>query len=477
MSVAAGRALVLCGLGLLLLTALATLILLYLRVPPGHSPIYGYAPEIGPVFLAAFPYPHWTLSPDAFRRAVIAAILIGWMAFGAAVLLVSRLRQGSAERHRALIVVLAGAAVVQVVLVLLPPVLSQDLYRYALFGKMIADHGLNPLVTPADALAADPMWRYTSWTFTRSHYGPAFLWPAAALTRLAGDDLITTAVLFKTFSALGNLAVAALVLRLARLSGSDGLVPVTLYAWNPLPLLEGAGSGHTEPVMLAFALTGLLLAHRGRPVLATVALVAAAATKYLILPLLPLFVAHSVAAAPPGQRLGRLLRIAAAAAGAAIVLYAPFWAGAATFGEALDHLVRGRALDQTAPAPASPVHLIALAIFAAGALAGTVAAARGPLCRVSELAALLITAFVVLVYPWKVPWYFIPGLALTVAGPRTRTNRALLASSLLLATLATLVYGTVERWSPRASATSASSAASWPASAVACVSCRAASTP
>src|SRR5207249_1613932 len=130
----------------------------------------------------------------------------------------------------------------------LPPVFSTDLYRYDLYGRMIGA-GINPYVTPANALSGDPLYPYAGWQHLRAHYGAGFLWISAAATWLGGGGVVGTALAFKAVVAAFNLLGSWAVLRLARQTGDgDGLEAFALYAWNPLILLESAGSAHPDAI-------------------------------------------------------------------------------------------------------------------------------------------------------------------------------------------------------------------------------------
>lgn len=75
------------------------------------------------------------------------------------------------------------------------------------------------------------------------------------------------------------LADLVLVWLVARFATSDGRTRALQYALNPLSLLVVSLHGQVEPVALVFALTGVLLVKKGKPVLGGVFLGAAVATK------------------------------------------------------------------------------------------------------------------------------------------------------------------------------------------------------
>jgi hypothetical protein len=434
------RLLALAVAGAALIGLLVAFFLLYLRLPAGWSPIIGTAPAIGAVFLDAFPYPTVSLGPRAFRIAALTLVLAAWAFYGVIVLVLSRMVDPAA-RARALRLVIILAAVGHVLLVLMPPVLSTDLFRYALFGRMVTVYDLNPYATQAHALSGDPLWQFAGWRHLRSHYGATFVWLSALTTWLGGPGPIGTAIAFKGLSAVFNGVACWGTWRLARETGGrDGLVPLALYAFNPLVLIEGPGSGHPDSVMLALALVGTALWWRGRTTGGWVLLVASAAVKYMTGLLAVLLAVHAVTASDRGKRLALVARLAAVAAAVLLVLYGPFLGGAGVFGTALQVVMRGRTLEQGRELEPDDTPTAALAIFGALLAGALVIGARASRHHLIELTVVLVSFFVLFALRWWMPWYFLTGLALAIAAAPTPTSRILRPLTLLLAFLASLLY-------------------------------------
>ena len=252
------------GAGLAFQALLIVFTLLYVNVPPGFNVPYGLSVQSVGLFRRLWSYPSLSLSADTLSTAAALTVLALWVVYGAAALLVSRRPTGA--RPREVFVVLGFACLYNIELaVLLPPILSADVFHYALFGRMVAFYGLNPYVVPGSAISHDPFWSFAVWHDITTQYGPVWTLVSAAAAAVGGDSVLLTTLTFKGVAALCNLAGAALVLLLARrLTGGDGVRPLLLYAWNPLILIESAGSGHNDVVMIAIALVGLLLATNGR---------------------------------------------------------------------------------------------------------------------------------------------------------------------------------------------------------------------
>ena len=72
-----------------------------------------------------------------------------------------------------------------VILMLGPPLISQDVFGYLAFARMGALHGLDPYTQiPAEA-ALDPVFGFIGWPFLHSPYGPLFTSPATRPRRWA----------------------------------------------------------------------------------------------------------------------------------------------------------------------------------------------------------------------------------------------------------------------------------------------------
>jgi hypothetical protein len=250
-------------------------------------------------------------------------------------------------------------------LLLIPvqPLTSSDVYGYTFQGRIVAVLGENPYAHLYKDFAADPL--YSCVTFhnlpATTGYGPLWIAVEAGLGWLARDRLLLNLLLFKGLAAGLHLLSAFLVYgTLKRLAPEHSLTGMLFYAWNPLLLHELVGNAHNDAAVAALALLGFYLlippracfcrpARAGGPadqaageqaaarsvngsLAAIPCLVAAALVKPVAVLWLPLAAfwllmqSHDL----PG-RARRALTIGALVALPAVMTYAPFWAGAATF--------------------------------------------------------------------------------------------------------------------------------------------------
>jgi len=289
--------------------------------------------------------------------------------------------------------VLAVAIAARLALLPAAPSLSGDLYRYVWEGRVIV-HGGNPYRESPDDPRLAPL-RDRIIHPNINHRDLATIYPPLAEAGFALVAWISPTVLaFKLWVVLHDLALVGVLLVWTRRLGI-GPVPVLAYAWNPLILVEYAGSGHNDPVALVWLVAALALAEE-RPVLSALALAAGALTKIAPLVALPFLMrgwpwrARVVALAllVPG-----LAWFLAAARGPASGLHA-FWSAWSNNELAFHYLER--ALGTSAARGAALALLGALIVWA---LKNLPAAARAT--RLSLRGALLLSP---VLHPWYMGW-------------------------------------------------------------------------
>lgn len=228
----------------------------------------------------------------------------------------------------------AGAVFLAIPLLLLPQLLSADMFVYAMFGRITLLYGGNPFVDVPASFPSDILLPFIKWTQITSIYGPVAILIKVILTAIAefgGGSVGSYLMTYKLFALACHLinmwTIAELLRQLRPHAVTWG---VLLYGWHPLLLVEVAGSGHNDVWMLTLMLLALLWAVQRHHTWALVFLVLAGMTKAVALLLVPLYALY-VVRQTSHHRLWTLTR--QALLGIAIVagLYAPFWVGPQTF--------------------------------------------------------------------------------------------------------------------------------------------------
>ncbi len=321
---------------------------------------------------------------------------------------------------------LIATAVLAVPLVILPGLVSDDLYLYNLYGRTITVYGANPIYYPPSSFQADAHLQWVHWKDLPSSYGPIWLMLCAALSRLGAESITWMVIVYRVAAAILHLlTIAVLWSTLRSMRPRTAATRTIFYAWNPLVLLEVVGNAHNDVLVALFAV--LLVTAAMRQVWLASAFFGACAVMvkpYALLLLAP--VARSIIIGSRGWALPRRLVVAAAvAAGTMLFVSLPLWAGGTLLKNVFDN-------------PASEMYTNTLWEFASDGAARvfgvSTIAIQHPYLDVIRIGAFMIAAAWVLTRGasrrdvadvafrlwlvfaltacWVWPWYFVPALAL-----------------------------------------------------------------
>ena len=315
-----------------------------------------------------------------------------------------------------------------------PPALSRDVYTYVAHGYLAAGLHANPYVQPASIVADTPLGRdllSAGWLLWRdvTPYGPLWSVCETLVLRLT-TDLSLAVFLLKSLVTGASLGSAAIIwLILGKVAPEARLLGTIAYLWNPLIILEIAGDGHNDGLMVFCVLAALLAAVRLRPGWAVLGLALGALIKYLPLLFLPAILAYFL-----HQRRAKRQLLARASLGLlagaliAAVVVGAFWSGGAPYQTIPEGGQRGvtaslsgamiwglsRLLPQTAAA-----WLIALLL---NGIAGVYVLVRSwgarNSARLLEVCASIAGFYLLVASPLIWPWYAALPVALLALSPR-----------------------------------------------------------
>jgi hypothetical protein len=331
-------------------------------------------------------------------------------------------------------VALGLAVAFHVALLLLPLLISRDVYSYIAHGQIVSIHGGNPYVaTPADfpgvlsRVLVGP-----KWVDTPSVYGPLFSHVAGLVTRLSSrlDVLVDAFRLIAIGVSLATTFVIGATVRRAR--PDRAAFAIAAFGLNPVILFQSAASGHNDLLVALSVAVAAWLVLRDRTMWAVAVLALGALVKATgFLPLL-LLIVWAVWRRPGSERVRTLAGHAGLAVAISAIVAAPFlqaqdptlgmlelaghegWlAPSRFFGRILD-AVSGDTLGAVARS-AFAVAMVAVAILLVRAIARRAATGAPP----DELIAgwgwaLLALA---LLGPVLLPWYLAWSLPLVWALP------------------------------------------------------------
>jgi hypothetical protein len=368
--------------------------------------------------------PGWLLGVfgEGFVDRPIAYLCLLWVAIALWAALLALARELGL---RTVAIVAAGLLIL---FALASPLLSLDVFSYISYGRLGAEHGLNPYEhAPVEIAGLDEAARRVAdYRDAVSVYGPAFTLLSYPLAALGVPAALWS---LKALAALAVGVVAWIVARLARRRGVDPAFAVAFVALNPLVLVHLVGGAHNDALMVAIATAALAAALTARPAAAGAGFILAAAVKVSGL----LYAPFAVLGAGSGR--GRLRMLAGAALALALVAAVAL----AAFGTAVDAAltVAGENQDRVSrwSVPATlariggldvdPIRTV-LAIALAAAVAGLlVAVARGlDWVRAAGWAAFGVLVASAYVVPWYLLW-LLPPAAIS-------RDRALIGATILL---------------------------------------------
>ena len=229
------------------------------------------------------PLSTWIALPDA--------LLLFWGPFAAAfivyaVAVLYHVRSSTPPDRRLLWLVLAVAILCRVILLFSPPSLSDDIYRY-LWDARMQFQGINPYEHAPDSEDIAHL-RDDYHSGINNKDVPTVYPPLMQAAFVVAGYLWYSPTSMKIFFTLCDVGVILLVMVLLRRRNLPE-ERVLIYAWNPLVLVEIAGSGHNDSLAVAFMLAALLAADGHRPTRAVAWLSLSMLAKWFTVMLVPVF--------------------------------------------------------------------------------------------------------------------------------------------------------------------------------------------
>ncbi|MEO8972056.1 MAG: hypothetical protein ABI406_10720 [Ktedonobacteraceae bacterium] len=205
---------------------------------------------------------------DWLHIILFAVVLIGLIgAYALAIRAVLRRKNMAHTSSRWFLLISGVALVFSLTLLFQPTLLSDDVFSYIFSGRLLAIYHVDPLNTIPAQFPGDP---YLQWVIagrnTTNIFGPLWLYIASLLVTISNNPVVTL-LLFKGVAILSHILNCLLLWAiLSKIAPTRRLLGTLLYAWNPLVLLELAGSGHSDGVLITIFLlaTWLYVHEQGR---------------------------------------------------------------------------------------------------------------------------------------------------------------------------------------------------------------------
>ncbi|MSQ61899.1 MAG: DUF2029 domain-containing protein [Dehalococcoidia bacterium] len=341
----------------------------------------------------------------------IGGITLAFLLWGLAL----RAATGLSPRPRNLLLVLALAGLCGLALLVTYPVTNSDVFHYVADARVFWQHGANPLITAPEMFDFPDLRENMWWWWQPSAYGPVWALIGGIPLAIGGSDAAATVIAFKGVALLFWLGTAALAYLALLPRAPHRVLPAAAFlALNPLAIMLIAIGGQNEAAMMFFVAAGFCLLAREQRVLAPTAFIAAVLIKVsagLFLPFVALYLLR--------RRRVRDLILGFALAGVfTVAVYAPLWAGSATFDALRDEgnrftaspvamlavLLEGPRTRETAETIASS---LGLALFGLITLIATVRWLRSPGDDVAAMSGYAMLAYLLVGMFWFQAWYLL----------------------------------------------------------------------
>jgi hypothetical protein len=146
--------------------------------------------------------------------------------------------------------------VANLILLLGPPLISQDVFGYLAFARLGVVHGLDPYTHVFFEAPTDPIYPFIGWPYQNSPYGPLFTLGSYATAPLGlGGGLWA----LKAIAVAGSLLAVWLTARAAGALGRSRRYAAVFLGLNPVMLELAVGGDHNDTLVLAFLAGALLL--------------------------------------------------------------------------------------------------------------------------------------------------------------------------------------------------------------------------
>jgi len=173
--------------------------------------------------------------------------------------------------------IVALAVAVRVPVLLAPPYLSTDVYRYVWDGH-VEGVWFNPYRYAPEDPQLSALRDSVIYPQVASKSAPAIYPPMAEAVFFAVARVSESVMAMKIAMTIFDLTTVMLLARLLALEGLP-TTRVLVYAWHPLPIWEFAGSGHIDAALITWTVAALWAVRRPRTGIAGVFLAAATLTK------------------------------------------------------------------------------------------------------------------------------------------------------------------------------------------------------
>jgi len=164
---------------------------------------------------------------------------------------------------------------------------SYDFFNYIFDAKIVTFYHQNPYEHKALDYPGDPMLSFMHWTHRTYPYGPMWLLLTVPVSFIGFGYFLLTFYLFKLLMLGSFIGSAYFIEKISRKLEIGPLLSLSVFALNPLIIIESLVSAHNDIVMIFFALIGIFAFFERKIVHSLIASGVSIAVKFATIFLLP----------------------------------------------------------------------------------------------------------------------------------------------------------------------------------------------
>ncbi len=276
-----------------------------------------------------------TIIGNAYADLLLAVFILAFVVLLLAVRIggkIARERLSSKDRSLLFWTVFIMIAIFGAIFFFAPGVLSQDMFLYGIYGRMVTVYHVNPYVISPVVYSTDFL---HTLVFNKglgvAHFGPLWIDMTLPVVAVARESVANIIVGFRLVGLVAYLANTILIWAiLAKLKPELRISGTLLFAWNPLVLLVGVSEMHYEMVVILLLLLGALFYQRRSFMIAWICVLLATLFTIFCFLLLPFFLKllwKETRVMYSGQRFLWWLALTGLSGVIVVLAFTPYWPG------------------------------------------------------------------------------------------------------------------------------------------------------
>lgn len=225
--------------------------------------------------------------------------------------------------------IIFGAISLGLLLCMVYPIFSIDLYEYIIRGRILSLYNANPYTHPPVEFKYDIYYSKIFWKYQPMIYGPIWAYLVSIPAWISQKSIFFTQFSVKFLVLIFHCLSAFFVYKIAAiLKFKECNTIMVSYLLNPFVLIMGLVEGHLDIVMVSLLLASLCMLYNGRTYFSALFLSLSVLTKFLPIIFVPFYVVYIYSSGKDKiEQIKKIFISFLLALGVIIIAYSRFWEG------------------------------------------------------------------------------------------------------------------------------------------------------